>query len=554
MSRRWGGIPGGLAAVVLLALAVACGRSRELPPLVVWVPGEGAPAQRIQSLMEELGIPGKVLEDREVLALRPSAMRGVRAVVCFDGPLGAGLGATILPRVLEQGGSLLTAGEAASIMGGEFGFEGGPSRGGELLWAAPARERLAPGTFEPSTGLALCYGYGTKQLPGWRWAGASGEIWARDPNGAPRWVEVLRGQGRLVAAGLPLAQLAAGGDSLQARLLLERAAELAGVARLWPTPRGRGALLINVHVDSGFQASLLQGLLDRWPRGVKGTFHLTAGPDCDAEGDGKGVGVAGRELAWMKRLTTFGEVASHGGWIHNVWAQQAEHWSSRELEDHLARNVRALAPWSEGRSYSSPAGTHPLSINPWLESHGVRAYYHTGEGGCPPTRAWQGGRPFSASMWAFPVAARGASASTFEFKARGVPEREVAEWTAGLLDFCVDRREARMVYGHTVDFKEFPDAYGGLLARLDRARADGRAESWTLQDYAEFLDRRARLRWSFAGGRLRAAGASLAGMAFRLPGRWRAAAVGGLEVRQDGDSTWVIVQDGREALEINLWP
>ncbi|HEX9081843.1 MAG TPA: hypothetical protein VF768_06160, partial [Holophagaceae bacterium] len=463
-----------------------------------------------------------------------------------------------LPR---QGGTLLAAGQAAAALGPAWGFRAVPTTDHRLQWAEPARGLLAPGTFDPTTGLALTYQYGPKQLTGWWLAPAPGTVWARDPEGHARWVErSLPGGGRLVLAGLPLAAEAALGDSLQARLLLERAAVLAGLPRLWPTPDGKGAVLLNLHIDSKAHIPYLDGLLRHWPARLRATVHITAGPDCDRPGDGQGFAVDDprRGGAYMARLAALGEIGSHGGWAHNYWATVAPHLPLPQRLDLLDRNFRALAPWGPVRTYSSPVGYHPPNINPWLESHGVLGFYHTGEGGCPPTHAWFEGAPFGGSMWAFPVATFGAGAATYEFKREGLTQAQVATWFSDLAHFCATQREARLVYGHPVDFADMPEAYvQGLLATVDRDVAQGALETWTLAEYAEFLNRREQVSWSLTTrGKacvLRAQG-PLRNMAFRVPGRWHAQIPPGVDLRSEEAATWVVVRDSRNRLEVDLWP
>ena len=545
---------------LLLCLLLGCGVDRELPPLLIWVPGGGAPAARVRELVSEMGLYATVLTDRELCALRPSALRGVRVAVCFDGRGGDILSSSLLAALPSHGGALLVAGEAAASLGPAWEFKARATDDPVLCWEPRVWPRLEPGTFDPQGGAALTYSYGLKILSGWRLEAKEGDVWARDRHGRPRWLErQAPGGGRLVVAGLPLAAEASLGDSCQARLFLERAAELARLPRLWPTPEGKGAVLVNVHVDSKAHIAYLQDLLKRWPPQLRGTFHFTAGPDCDQEGDGQGFNVADPNLggAWVSRLAALGEVGPHGGWIHNLWASQGPHLSLAARQGLLARNFDALAPWGASKTYSSPGGYHPADLNPWLEAHGVRGYYHTGEGGNPPTHAWLNGVPFAQTMWAFPVATLGAEASTYEFKHKGVAESQVAAWFTAVSAFCATRRETRMVYGHSIDFADMPLAYGGLLDTLGEALKADRLRSWTLADYAAFLDRRQQVRWSVSvHGQelvLRARGA-LQGMAFQVPGAWREQADPGLVFNQADGATWIVIKNPRQTLELHLWP
>ena len=548
-------------AALALCLLIGCGVDRPQAALLIWVPGGGPPAARIRELVAEMGLSATFLEDRQALSMNARALQGVRAAVCFDGPGGEALPSSALATLPGQGGILLAAGQAMAALGPAWGFRARGAEDPALFWAPALWHRLPPGTFQSQDGLAVVYGYGQKDLSGWEMETKTGEIWARGRQGQARWLEqeTPRG-GRLVLAGLPLAAEAALGDSFQARLLLERAAELARQPRLWPTPEGKGSLLVNIHVDSKLHIHYLPELLARWPRQLKGSFHFTAGPDCDREGDRLGFNAWDPTQGgqWVERFAPLGEVGSHGGWIHNVWALNGPQIPLAHREELLLLNFAALAPWGAGTSYSSPGGFHPRDINPWLEAHGVRAYYHTGEAGCPPTRAWFNGSPLSKSMWAFPIATLGASAATYEFKQNGVSEAEAGAWFQALTEYCCQHRETRMIYGHAPDFADMPAAYGSLLGSLSTALAADRLRSYTMTEYTAFQERRRQVQWSLltqCQARLLKARGPLQGMAFQVPGAWQLGAPDpGLVLTRENDITWIVIKDLRDHLEVNLWP
>lgn len=550
-----------ICAALLVLLALSCRMdSFQSGVLLVWVPGDGAKRERIRALVSELGIPATFLSDREAVSVSPRDLASVQTVVCFDGPGGRALSSTAIPGLLRRKANLVLVGESAGILGPGLGFQIVSSNETGFRWDESVRPRLTPGSFDPTSGQALVYGYGDKQVPGWRLVGNAGTPWVTDQLGRPRWTErSLPAGGTLIAVAAPLAQLAVEGDSLQARILLERAAELTGSPRLWPTPRGRGVMVVNIHIDGQSALPYLPALIRDWPSGVKGTFHITAGPDCDRTGDGTGFSAQnpGKGGPWVLRLNALGEVGSHGGWTHNLWAEEAGRWSWARREEMLRLNADALAAAGPLRSYSSPSGFTPRDVYPWLESRGFTAYYTTGESGGPPTRAWEKGAPCSRSMWAFPFASMGAAAATYEFKKAGITQAELSRWLEKLLAYCEARREGRLVYGHAVDLGDMPQAYFGFLRTLAGHTADGTVASLTMRDYAAFLERRSHVDWNLVaeGNRsvLRAKGPSLKDLSFRIPGKWHLAADPGLILQADAKETWVTVIDGRTETEVTLW-
>jgi hypothetical protein len=544
--------------VMALLFSPGCRRAPE-PGLWVWVPHRGAEEERIKTLAQELGLQARFVTGRDLLAAAPRTVRAVKALVVFEGSGPEMLGSTAVNEILDTGGALLLVGDAASFLEPRLGFRVHTVAPGPLLWQAPARQRLQPGSFSAADGTAQVYGYATRIIGGWGYASLTGDLWAKNSNEVPRWLERPLANGHLVFAGLPLAQLSVQGESQGARLLLERAAELGRLPRLWPTPGGKGGMAINIHLDSRIHLSYLNDILARWPSEVRPTWHVTAGPDCDQEGDGKGVaaGDPGRGRPFVAKLRAVGEVGSHGGWIHNLWGNQAGTWPLDRLEHYLDLNEQALAEFGPLTSFSAPVGLHPEIINPWLIRHGVRAFYLIGESGSPPTRPWIGGHAWGYPMWAFPVSTDGAYASVYEFRAAGLSVADADRWLRDLLDFCGRTHSLRLMYGHPVEWQDYRAAYFGLVDSLAKQVQEDHMTALTLTEYADFLDRHEKVRWSFAptgnGARLNAEAPSLRDMAFRLPGAWKTGEAG-VRVWREDDWTWVRVEGERTSLDVRLLP
>jgi hypothetical protein len=550
-------------ALAFLFVGLGCKFKRASAPtasaLWIWVPEAGPRRDRIQSLTQELGLQARFLETRELMSLGPNDFQGARAILCFEGDHEQGLAGGSIRTVLRQGGALLLAGDSAAFLEKPLGFKLRTVEKGSFVWQSQVRHLLAPGSFNHEDGTAWVYGYERKDVPGWYLENLPvGDVWATDDQGRARWMETDYQGGRIVIAAAPLATLASNTDSQGARLLLERAAELAKLPRLWPTPQGKGGVIVNIHVDSGAHIPYLKKMLTQWPTSVRGTFHITAGPDDDHEGDGKGFDVGNplKGKPWVPKLWAIGEVGSHGGWAHNLWGAEAANWSEERREKMLELNHVALESFGPLRSYSSPLGLHPPAINSWLEQHGIRSIYQTGDAGSPPTRTWQNDRPIANSLWSFPVATDGDSASVPEFRSSGKGESEALRWGLAMVDFCERERTLRLMYGHTIEWGDMPKAYHGWLDRLGERASAGGMTARTMNEYTAFLDRHLGVHWSFEPqgdqALLKASGTSLQDMAFRLPGVWKLSAEKGIRMEQKDDWTWVVIEDARDHFEGKL--
>ena len=546
MKRCW-------LAWLILPLALACGRNRKMEQLWIYVPGGGAREQCIRQLIQEMGIQAHIASEREVYALRPKDFQQIRSFICFEGKKGTCLQESCVRSMVWSGGSLFLVGESTFLAEQALGVRVHVTEGDHHWnWTEAARPYLTPGTFRMEDGAALEYGYGVKQSQGWFFDPVQGNVWANTREGRPRWAECAWGQGRVSLIGFPLSTQASDGDTYGARLLLECAADRADLARLWPTPKGLGGIAVNIHLDSADHLRYLPQLVAGWPTTVRGTFHVTAGPDCDREEDGLGLDAENpaKGGAWMKRIGALGEIGLHGGWAHNLWALEAPTWPQEKRERFLELNRQTLQSTGPLTSYSSPSGQHPENINAWLAAHGFVAFYFTGDSGAPPTRIWQEGHPFGVPMWAFPVATDGDAAASYEFKHQGMSEAEAKRWSLAVVDFCRSHQTLRLMYGHSIDWGDMPDANFAWLNLLAKQVKQGHMTAWTLSEYAAFLNRFVDVKWSFEQlkdtATIRMEGPALKDMTLRIPGRWRCGEPG-IQIRSENAYTWITIEDNRKA-------
>ena len=367
----------------------------------------------------------------------------------------------------------------------------------------------------------------------------------------------VAGRGRVLFVNLPLTYLKLRTDSLfMNRFMRYFAEDLAHLPLLSSMPEGRGALVMNWHIDSAAAVPAMEQLAARGGLG-QGPYsiHLTAGPDVDLPGDGRGMDLATNDvmLRWVADFARRGdEIGSHGGWIHNEFGRLVGSQATERSATMIERNSEVVSAASglPVREYSAPTGNHPSWITPWLRAHGFNAYYFTGDIGMPPTRSYQDGKRGPAGIWAFPVLSYGADAAFEEAHNRNVAEADIEAWLRDVADYCADNRTVRLVYFHPGGIAFFPLAFEHWLAHAATLRQNGRLRWMTMASYATFADRRVDVHWTLdpgtTGGRAvldATHPASLKGMAWMLPAdRFGRPVIrqGEAEISEDGAS-WRVV-------------
>jgi hypothetical protein len=369
------------------------------------------------------------------------------------------------------------------------------------------------------------------------------------------------GKGQVLFVNLPLTYLKLRTDGLFLHAFLRYfAQDLVGLPQLSPVPDAKGALIMNWHVDANAAVPAIEaldalGVFEQGPYSI----HLTAGPDVDKAGDGKGMDLANNPAMqqWVRRFVARGdEVGSHGGWIHNAFGREVDKRKPELSVPFIERNLQAVraASGKPVREYSAPLGNHPAWTTPWLRDKGIAAYYFTGDIGMAPTRSYQEGRRSPSGMWAFPVLSYGAHASFEETSLAGISQRDIGAWLQDVADFCAQYRTARLVYFHPPGVALFPDAFRDWLLHTKQLVEGGRLRWITMAGYAAFANERLAVDWSTGA----ADGAewlqaehprSLAHFAWLLPARrYDAPQVleGQAEVTRQGDAWRVIAGPGTQ--------
>lgn len=379
------------------------------------------------------------------------------------------------------------------------------------------------------------------------------------------------GAGQVLFVNLPLTALRSRADGLLLHVFLRHYADrVAGLAQFSPVPGGVGAVVMNWHVGErqalpALQRAAALGAFRLGPQSV----HVTAGPDLDTVGDGRGVDLAANAdaQAWVRQLARDGhEIGSHGGWIRQWFATRVDRLDREVAAALIERNAALVSQFSGRpvREYSAPGGHHPGWVTGWLRQRDVRACQACGDSGMAPTRSYRDGQRPVPDLWSYPGLPLGRHAALDASLAGRVTEPEVAAWLADIDDFCADHRTLRLVALDPVALMAYPQALQQWLGHARALIDAGRLRLTTMAAQSEFANRRLRVRWSLdeprdgtrqSAQQLQAHHPqSLDGMTWLLPRRRYGLPIvisGQARVEQDGDA-WRIVAGAGTGLRVHL--
>lgn len=372
---------------------------------------------------------------------------------------------------------------------------------GKTDFEAPLAHSLAP---QGEWGELTTYGYEHLMYPHFRTARERDvQVWMRSPAGDPVLGSRAHGQGSVLFANLPLGYLKTRTDGwLLHRLLGHFAQSVLQLPVLSSAPDGLGGLVLNLHVDSNAAEQPMLALEQAgWFRQGPYSIHVTAGPDTFREGDRLGLDMPHnpRMQALLQRLHRQGhEIGNHGGWVHNVFGEQANAHNADRFAPWLALNQQTLSDIVGQRlvSYSSPMGNQPDWVTDWLRTHEFRAYYTAGDSGLGPTRSWQAGQaPEPGAPWAFPISNLRRIATLDELPLLAAPESLMTGFIHDLAQHVSAHGIVRLFYFHPASAPDYPHSLAMLRDTAAALQAQGRFRWYSMQPLAEFLDRRLAVQW-----------------------------------------------------------
>lgn len=259
--------------------------------------------------------------------------------------------------------------------------------------------------------------------------------------------------------------------------------------------------MLNWHVDSNAAIKALQAM-NSWNILNQGPYSIdfTAGPDTYVFGDHRGFDVlhnpTSQDLV-REYVRLNDEVGSHGGWIHNYFAEHVDKDDPKDLVKFLALNKDALEQVT-GKpvlEYSAPSGNQPQWVTSWLEEHHFVGYYFTGDTGMGPTRGYREGRPAGQTIWAFPISHLDRAASFEELTTEGYSNDTAKQWLDEVTDFAVSHRQVRLIYFHPPGILPYEQVVRNWLAKTAQLRAQGVFRWYTMVEIGNFMNSRSQVKW-----------------------------------------------------------
>ncbi|MDD3654472.1 MAG: hypothetical protein PHO01_09855 [Desulfotomaculaceae bacterium] len=311
--------------------------------------------------------------------------------------------------------------------------------------------------------------------------------------------KVYESGGAVVYANMPLGKYKLCSDDLTLRSVLRTfLIDYAKVPRLVNSPGGKGGVVLNLHICSGayFRALLVMMMQGLFQPDLPLSIHVTAGPDTYKLGDGAGFFAENRFKGrpFLEVLQNYGEMGSHGGWMHNFFAFNVKDLPQQKALQLLEWNSNALVAVTgkKVREYSDPGGNHPTWLKYCLEQFGVNSYYYAGDSGASPSHPRINGEYGGEKMWAFPISPYQKFASFEEMERGQVKPDEVKQWLEDLVNFAADEKTIRMIYTHPSDTRFCLDAIRAFEEKVSAEQQKGRITMAPMSWYADFLNRSAK--------------------------------------------------------------
>jgi len=482
----------------------------------------------LQSILEEEGVPFTLIQNEELVTLDPKKLSQTKPALLYpDGSDSYIDHDTVfwMEQYVQAGGHFLSVYDVGTKdIKGRYRFNGGvldkligvktilynekkekafingpisfKTLGTASYFGIPKGKVDANGTMVGYIYGQLSYPYADNYL-----LDGSHEVylWGKRKDGTkvPLIVNKKLGEGSILYVNLPLAHLKGDSDDLLARSVLRTFLfKMVKIPHIVSAPKGKGGLVINWHIDSNIELIvqpwfMANGYMDRR---LKYSMHITAGPDCDAPGDGKGFDAKGKGREIVKSLLPYGIIGSHGGWAHNWFAKMLEEGklSPEEIRKYIQKNDQALSeitgyPITE---YSAPVGVFPQPLSTRiLKDLNMTSYYYPGDTGSAPNRTFYQEKMVSKDIIAFPVMTFNKYASLAELQQAHYSRERVKELLKDLVDYTIQNHTVRLFYSHPYDIYEgiYQNEVKAFLAYAIKKQEKGELVVETMSYFREFL-------------------------------------------------------------------
>ena len=408
------------------------------------------------------------------------------------------------------------------------------------------------------------YKYGELEYPSFVTSGMySGQVLLRSKAGIVAGYHNYQ-KGTVLFVNLPVGYLDGFTDGLPLHVFVKYfATQILSLPYLVSVPDGVGGLVLDWHVDSNTAISALQkmktwNILEQGPYSI----DITAGPDTYTFGDHRGFDVLHNPLSqdFVYQYVRMGnEIGSHGGWIHNYFADHVDKDDPKDVVKFLELNKDALEQVA-GKpvlEYSAPTGNQPQWVTRWLEEHHFVGYYFTGDTGMGPTRGYRDERRAGQTIWAFPILHLDRAASFEEMTTEGYSNAIATQWLDAATDFTVSHREVRLIYFHPPGILAYEQVVHEWLEKTAQLKGQGLFRWYTMVQIGNFLNSRQRVRWKLNEhsrlASLEAVGPeSLIHQTWWLPGRkfTHPSVVQGAATVMECNGGWLVVAGEGEYLKL----
>lgn len=377
----------------------------------------------------------------------------------------------------------------------------------------------------------------------------------------PAIIEINEGKGKAIYVNLPLGYLKAYGseDMLPRTILRTFLFKFTSIPHLVNTPYGKGGIVINWHIDNKEEWKAIPGLIKKHKvirKSLRYSFHITAGDFVDKPGDGKGFDAEGEGKKYVKLMSKYGIIGSHGGWANGWFAKHLKDGklNKEEIEYYIMKNTEVLEKIVGYKiiEYAVPNRVHPQPLLiKILEKNGFICYYYPMDIGSAPNRTFYNGKMVSNKVIAFPMMPNGKYASLAEMGRSKLSPAEVKKWLFSISDYIVKNRTVRLYYTNPYQLLDYPQYISPLrsfINHLEGLKNKGEITVEPMSYFAKFLLIFLKTNYSFTkrGNDIKISiknDKGLEGICIAVPKKYKIIDKDGLKIEEDKRFKYLVITE-----------